>query len=153
MRDEEPLLLRGTNGLVMEVVEPKEKAQILGEDLGAVVYFIQQGSAGPVKIGYCSGANGVDARLRALQCGNPVRLHIRRVVSGSIELETNLHRHLAGHRLMGEWFEPTSEVLRLLDPREQEIFQRLRPKAQAREHAALENLRSAIVKPETTSAS
>jgi hypothetical protein len=67
-----------------------------------VVYFIAGGDL--VKIGK---SFDVEARLRGLQCGSPVRLTLLGTVPGYTELEAALHSHFAGRRTNGEWFDVT----------------------------------------------
>lgn len=67
----------------------------------SVVYFIQHGDYGPVKIGWAIDA---EQRRRDLQTGNPERLHIRVLIPGDRLLEGELHRRFADWRLQGEWF-------------------------------------------------
>lgn len=83
-----------------------------------VVYFIQMGEDGPIKIGYCSSAHGVISRVLALQGGSPYPLYVRRVVLAIDEhSESALHAHFAKSRMRGEWFKPTKELAMLADAR------------------------------------
>lgn len=75
------------------------------------VYFAQGQDGGPIKIGY---SRETERRLRELQRGSPVPLRMLRVVPGSRALEIALHAHFSSDRLHGEWFAPTSELLRIL---------------------------------------
>jgi len=72
------------------------------------VYLIQVGEPGPVKIGK---ADDVQARLRELQCANPHKLAVIRILDGGHLLERALHRHYEARRLQGEWFEFCSTML------------------------------------------
>lgn len=77
-----------------------------------MVYFIQHGETGPVKIGWT--ADDPWGRLGALQTGNPVHLRLLGVMfDADPEVEECLHEELAADRLRGEWFRPTAHVLRL----------------------------------------
>ncbi|MFE4263438.1 GIY-YIG nuclease family protein [Streptomyces sp. NPDC056883] len=64
-------------------------------------------ATGPVKIGF----TGDDAtkRLRSLQTGSPVPLTVLAEFAGTKQLEAKLHRHFAGRRLHGEWFDFTGD--------------------------------------------
>jgi len=78
-----------------------------------MIYFIQQGDDGPVKIGYCQnrGKSGIFGRLRTLQVGNPERLYLRGVIpNGGRTTEQALHRAFASDRLTGEWFRPSKAL-------------------------------------------
>lgn len=65
------------------------------------VYFVQQGSDGPVKIGL--GADP-EARLIELQVGNPDPLYLRVTIPGDVALEGALHRRFGEWHVRGEWF-------------------------------------------------
>lgn len=73
-----------------------------------VVYFIQRGSEGPVKIGFSKNPKG---RLSSLQTGIPERLHLLGVLPGGKEEEQRLHRYFAAYCIQGEWFKPAPDLL------------------------------------------
>jgi hypothetical protein len=74
------------------------------------VYFIQQGSDGPIKIGFVH--NDLVGRIAKLQVANPYKLNLLLVLEGaSHSLEQELHLHFAKDRLMGEWFAPSQALL------------------------------------------
>lgn len=73
------------------------------------VYFLQAGTDGPIKIGYCG--SDLDRRIEAIQCGCPWKLSLLGCVSGTRGNELWLHRRFVADRLRGEWFEPTSGLL------------------------------------------
>lgn len=66
-----------------------------------MVYFIQQGLDGPIKIGL---ARNPDARRDQLQTGHAEHLYLRAVRRGEADLERWLHARFAEGRLRGEWF-------------------------------------------------
>lgn len=72
------------------------------------VYFVQAGENGPIKIGY---ASDVAKRIGHLQTSAPDRLCVLSVMDGGEAEEKALHAELAAHRRLGEWFNPTAEVL------------------------------------------
>lgn len=76
-----------------------------------MIYFIQQGEDGPVKIGYSATMVGVERRRSAMQTAHCVELRLLGVVPGDREDETLLHEFLREWRIRGEWFSPSSEVL------------------------------------------
>jgi hypothetical protein len=90
----------------------KELQTAIAAAKGGVVYFIQHGEAGPVKIGYTT-ATGLKARIAAMQTGNPVKLILRRVCPGTRQTENLLHQLFADLRVTGEWFWPTSDLARV----------------------------------------
>jgi hypothetical protein len=75
------------------------------------VYFVQAGTAGPIKIGY---ARNVRARLDNLQVACPHRLYLLLVVPGTHDHEKRFHAIFAGRRLRGEWFSPTVELIEFI---------------------------------------
>ena len=71
-----------------------------------LVYVVQQGQTGPVKIGHTS---NLTSRLRSLQGGCADKLSVCREipcesVDHAIEVEKHLHAMFAAHRKSGEWF-------------------------------------------------
>lgn len=75
------------------------------------VYFIQRGEDGPIKIGRSS---NVADRLKTLQTACSERLTVlcyREEVQG--RTERDYHVALAHHRVMGEWFNPDPEVIKM----------------------------------------
>ncbi|MES2902705.1 MAG: GIY-YIG nuclease family protein [Pseudomonadota bacterium] len=82
----------------------------MGFELGdrPVIYFIQSGDGGPVKIGF---ASNLYARFHQLQSGNPVGLKIIGARPGDRVMEARYHVRFQKHRLRGEWFEPCAAVI------------------------------------------
>ena len=72
-----------------------------------MIYFIQEGENGPIKIGY---SNDPEQRLRKLQDGNPELLKLIAVIPGDRQRERDAHRNLEPFRCRGEWFRPNGEV-------------------------------------------
>lgn len=75
-------------------------------DRPQVTYFVQRGRGGPIKIGISS---HIESRLRALATGSAEPLVLLGVIDG--DHERTMHEQLAEHRLEGEWFSPSPEVL------------------------------------------
>jgi hypothetical protein len=73
-----------------------------------VIYFIQSGDDGPIKIGL---ASDVRERLRALQTAHHEKLTLLGVSSGDRKEERLLHIRFAQLRGIGEWFRPARELL------------------------------------------
>ena len=73
-----------------------------------MIYFIQAGEDGPVKIGK---ADNPVKRLAALQIGSSERLYIRAVLDEPDEVEGRLHRMLEKFRVNGEWFKLEIETM------------------------------------------
>lgn len=85
-----------------------------------MIYFIQQGTDGPIKIGF---AADCERRLDALQTGNPHDLHLLAVMGGDINREKELHQRFAEGNLRGEWFQPDTPGLHEL------VFQAIQEEA------------------------
>jgi Meiotically up-regulated gene 113 len=77
----------------------------------AMVYFIQAGVNGEIKIGF---AIEPWKRIKQLQTGNHVRLTMLKVIPGDRKRETQIHHLLSVHRKHGDWFHPTVEVLEFI---------------------------------------
>ena len=71
-----------------------------------MIYFIQTGNNGPVKIGR---ANDPGLRLKQLQTANPNKLRLITTIKGNND--NLVHHILRGHNIRGEWFEPHNRVL------------------------------------------
>jgi hypothetical protein len=76
--------------------------------LAQLVYFVQVGEAGAIKIGI---ARDPASRLASLQTGHHEDLHIRALTHGGAEQERAYHEQFAAHRLRGEWFAPHPDIL------------------------------------------
>ena len=68
-----------------------------------MIYFIQQGIDGPIKIGT---TDNVNKRLLSLQTGSPHKLRLIGTMDGDEEKEKQLHNFFSAYRLSGEWFSP-----------------------------------------------
>lgn len=73
-----------------------------------LVYFVQDGEGGPIKIG-C--AQDVRKRLRTLQSGHHGTLRLLFTLPGGMEMERRLHARFWRSRIKGEWFKPTPMLL------------------------------------------
>lgn len=78
----------------------------------SVVYFIQSGIAGPIKIGYT--ATSVEKRVASLQTAHPEELRVLAIIVGGRDVEAGFHERFALFRKAGEWFEPHPEILAFL---------------------------------------
>lgn len=78
-----------------------------------VVYFIQMGDDGPIKIGLTN--RSVKQRVADLQTGSPWPLHILAILPVKSPLdEYAIHRHFRDLRMCGEWFLPEFELFRFI---------------------------------------
>lgn len=74
-----------------------------------MIYFIQAKKGGPIKIGFTTKA--ATQRLMQLQTSCPDELVILKEREGSVDQERALHANLSDHRIRGEWYNPTDEVI------------------------------------------
>jgi len=74
----------------------------------SLIYFVQSGNGGPIKIGVTT---CLEQRLAQLQkeCHKP--LHVLMTMRGDRSREKALHQRFVGCRLGGEWFDPHEELL------------------------------------------
>lgn len=73
-----------------------------------MIYFIQMGHDGPIKIGQSDDPFG---RLKDLQVGAPYKLHLVAVTKCVPNSEGDIHARFANIRLNGEWFKPDQALL------------------------------------------
>jgi hypothetical protein len=71
------------------------------------VYFVQQGTDGPIKIGY---SKDPVKRFVSLQTGSAVKHRYLGNAPGSREKERELHARFHGAHLRGEWYRPVPEL-------------------------------------------
>lgn len=74
-----------------------------------MIYFIQVGVSGPIKIGYTSNSEA-QSRLDGLQTSCPWPLRLIGTIPGEIEDERRFHRLFRRLRTHGEWFLPDQEI-------------------------------------------
>jgi hypothetical protein len=75
-----------------------------------MIYLIQEGLDGPVKIGW-TGDGSVRKRLSSLQTAHSKNLTCLATCEGTPKDEKRLHRRFRHLRIRGEWFNPTTELL------------------------------------------
>lgn len=68
-----------------------------------VIYVIQAGVDGPVKVGLTT-QSGLRTRISRMQTGNPHTLFLRRLYVGDVLIESRIHMELGPWHLRGEWF-------------------------------------------------
>lgn len=76
-----------------------------------IVYFLQCGKGGPVKIGWSTDGWG---RVLSIAMGMPHRMAFVSIVVGGRQLERRLHQRFKRYRLNGEWFKPEGELKALM---------------------------------------
>lgn len=78
---------------------------------GPVVYFVQAGIGGNIKIGK---ADKLEVRLRSLQTAHHEKLIVLGVIVGTGEIEKHMHALFHAERLEGEWFRASLELLKFI---------------------------------------
>ena len=73
-----------------------------------MIYFIQAGEDGPIKIGFTN--QPIKKRLSELQTGNPYKLKVLFVYKGHTVTEIRLHWLHRHHCIRGEWFKNVEEI-------------------------------------------
>ena len=73
-----------------------------------MIYFLQCGSDGPIKIGCTEGS--VVSRVRQIQMASPHILEILGAHHGDRHVEAKLHQRFAEHQVRGEWFHPVAAI-------------------------------------------
>lgn len=82
--------------------------------LAGFIYFVTADHPDfPIKIGFMEKKN--DLRMRGLQTGCPYPLILLGTVTGTYQGERALHRQFGQHRLNGEWFQRTPELLAYIE--------------------------------------
>ena len=71
-----------------------------------MIYFVQFGSDGPIKIGMTTGNTlaTVYTHIKSLQTASPYGLHLIAVMPGKAGTEQKIHKKFSSTRLQGEWF-------------------------------------------------
>jgi len=91
--------------------------------MGKIIYFIQQGKDGPIKIGI---TDDLKSRVSSLQTANPYKLHLlysEKLQPGLAEKEeAHLHWVFKGIRLRGEWFRPMPFLIKRIAQMKKEGF-------------------------------
>lgn len=72
-----------------------------------LVYFIQAGTEGAIKVGW---TQNVDRRIAELQTANAQKLVLLATLPGTMETEASLHARFSHLRLEAEWFRNSHEI-------------------------------------------
>lgn len=80
---------------------------IAPKDRSGVVYFVQAGDDGSIKIGW---TQDVDRRIAELQTANAKKLRLLGTIPGTLRTEAALHARFSFLRLEAEWFKNSSEI-------------------------------------------
>lgn len=78
-----------------------------------MIYFIQSGEDGPIKIGYSK--NDPQERKSTFDTGNPDNLRLLGVMEGELLDEQKLQDRFDYARKKGEWFWPVRELVDFID--------------------------------------
>ncbi len=77
-----------------------------------MIYFIQCGKNGPIKIGY---TGNVEGRLASMQTSCPYELKLLWSIKGDTDDEQDLHEEWKHERIRGEWFHPSKKLLEYIN--------------------------------------
>jgi hypothetical protein len=114
--DEEPLYAVLSTGLWQSfAIHGRVKATpvrydahyIAPKERDGLVYFVQAGPRGPIKVGW---SQDVERRIAELQTANAAKLVLLGTVSGTLETEAALHARFSHLRLEAEWFRNSPEI-------------------------------------------
>lgn len=105
-----------TGGRLSRMTTPSEERLVeqieAQKAASSLVYFIQAGLDGPIKIGH---SRNVTKRLRKLQMSSPVQLRLIHVEPGGELRERELHEQFATARTHGEWFNAVADLYAYLN--------------------------------------
>lgn len=98
-------------------VQPKPKRKkrrsgALKRDEMATIYFVQPIDGGLIKIGI---AMNPVVRLKDMQVGSPMRLHILATCPGDTDDAHSLHWRFKGYHRHGEWHDPGADLLAFIE--------------------------------------
>jgi len=88
----------------VEYTPPKER--------DGVVYFVEAGTGGPIKIGW---TQDVDRRIAELQTANAHKLILMGTIPGTLEDETAVHARFSHLRMEAEWFRNSPEIQEFIE--------------------------------------
>ena len=80
---------------------------IAPKDRDGLVYFVEAGVGGPIKIGW---TQDIDRRIAELQTANAHKLTLLGTVPGTMDREAALHARFSHLRLEAEWFRNSEEI-------------------------------------------
>jgi len=78
-----------------------------------MIYFIQSGNNGPIKIGYTD--KEVKSRLSSMQTGNPLQIIVLGTIYGFQDEEKDLHEIFKNYKMDREWFYPHPYFIQCVD--------------------------------------
>ena len=79
-----------------------------------MIYFIQAGSTGPIKIGYTESEESLKKRMEGLQTSSPYILNLLGTKNGDIKTEKFIQKKFQMLKLAGEWFQPDPILLNFI---------------------------------------
>jgi hypothetical protein len=80
-------------------------------DYHNLIYFVQVGKDGPIKIGYTANLSN---RLSTLKTNNVEEMSLLQVLNGNKDFEKKFHKLFEKERIRGEWFYPSKRLLAVL---------------------------------------
>ena len=80
-----------------------------------MIYFIQRGTSGFIKIGYTRDKKSIEKRIEALQVGSHEPLYCLGLIRGTCKDEKLFHKKFHMYRAHGEWFRPLQPLLDFIE--------------------------------------
>jgi len=90
-------------------IEKRARRQQNKKAPSEIIYFIQSGNNGPIKIGHTK--FNINSRLKSLQTGNPVKLILIKTIKGDLKKERKIQKKFYEDNIRGEWFLPSLKLL------------------------------------------
>ena len=87
-----------------------------------MIYFIQAGSTGPIKIGYTENEESLKKRIEALRTSSPFSLKLIATKGGNLSDEKLLHEKFHMLHLAGEWFQANQILINYIKNMNDEIY-------------------------------
>ena len=84
-----------------------------------MIYFVQSGKKGPIKIGK---SNDPHERIGSLQISSSEPLTLLGVMDGDIKEEKNIHTKFLNYRIKGEWFKPSNNLIEFIKSNTRKIL-------------------------------
>jgi hypothetical protein len=100
-----------------------------------MIYFVQVGIDGPIKIGY---TKNMANRLIGLQSDNPYKLIVLGVMDGDVVKEGALHIKFDEYRIRGEWFWPVKPILSYIESNTEKFDNDYDPKKRQHKYSEYE---------------
>ncbi len=79
-----------------------------------MIYFIQSGESGAIKIGYTASEKTLDNRVIAMQTGSAEPLNVIGTIDGTRSDEHDIYKKFHVYQIHGEWFIPDPILIKFI---------------------------------------